>query len=138
MKVTVERAHGGGSFAPACPDLLGLGQVDPQLPPGGELLAVAEVVGHLRAGVARHQRGAVLRELAGCLHVGGTRRSTTGVLGCCAGSFPPTHTLEAEPWRLTTPPSARWDRLQRHMVGEAALLYDGTSRRAAANLVHAR
>lgn len=51
-------------------NLLRLGQVDPQLPPGGELLPVTEVVGHFLAGVPRHQRGAVLHELLGSLHVG--------------------------------------------------------------------
>lgn len=57
--------------SPSCSEsnLLSLGQVDPQLPPGGELLPVAEVVGHFLAGVPRHQRGAVLHELVSRLHV---------------------------------------------------------------------
>lgn len=59
------------------PNLLSLGQVDPQLSPCGEFLPVAEVVGHLLAGIARHQRRAVLHELVGCFHIGGTRWSSS-------------------------------------------------------------
>lgn len=49
-------------------NLLSFGQVDPQLPPGGEFLPVAEVVRHLLASIAGHQRRAVLVEFVCSLH----------------------------------------------------------------------
>ena len=59
-------------------DLLRLGQVDPQLPPGAELLPVAEVEGHLLAGVPGHQRRAVLHRLVCRLHVLSEPEGTPG------------------------------------------------------------
>lgn len=53
------------------PNLLRFGQVDPQLPPGGEFLPVAEVVCHLLASIAGHQRRAVLAEFVRSLHDSG-------------------------------------------------------------------
>lgn len=44
------------------PNLLSFGQVDPQLPPGGEFLSVTEVVCHFLASIPGHQRRAVLVE----------------------------------------------------------------------------
>lgn len=44
-------------------DLLRFGEINPEFPPRRKFLSVAEVVCHLLAGIARHQRGAVLQKL---------------------------------------------------------------------------
>lgn len=80
-------------------NLLSLGQVDPQLPPCGEFLPVAEVVGHFFAGIPRHQRRAVLHELVGSVHVGGlqtTRLVFRPLSPADWSTLTPTHTLR---WR---------------------------------------
>lgn len=67
---------------PLCPQrpsrryLLSLGEVEPEAAPGAELLPLAEVVGHLGAGVARHQRGAVPRHHV--LLLSGGRHGSSG------------------------------------------------------------
>lgn len=58
-------------------NLLSFSQVYPQLSPSCEFLPVTEVVGHFFAGISGHQRGTVLHELVGRLHVFFKK------MGCC-------------------------------------------------------
>ncbi len=80
-------------------NLLRLGQEDPQLPPGCEFLSVTEVEGHFLAGIPRYQRGAVLHELVGRLHVWQTRCCPLTTQGTCPAPGPGAHTDLRKYWR---------------------------------------
>lgn len=97
-------------------NLLSLGQVDPQLPPGREFLPVTEVVRHFLAGIPGHQRGAVLHELVGSLHARKTR--------CCPlknERSPPTHTYTHRHTHTSLLGSCADCSSQHHMEEEDAL-----------------